>query len=374
MKYILENVKVLDFSRLLPGPYATEILVDFGAEVIKIEEAVKGDYLREYEAKEEEFGAAFASLNRGKKSITVNIHSKEDNKKLLKLIENTDIIVESFRPGVMKKAGLDYESVCNIKPDIIYCSISGFGQYGSMSLKAGHDLTYLSYSGLLDLMTKNIVDTKIEAIVPPILISDISASMNTIVAILAAYINKLKTGEGQYIDISILDSIYRNCMPLILPNYLASKEKPKFDNNTLYGAYANYSVYKTKDKKMISVAAIEWKFWKKFCDVIGHPEYVELIDDDDAMKKLRYYISEIILQKTQKEWMMILEDKDACVAPVVEIEDVKFVENLIKKKLLTGTIFLENPIRFSTIKKVSSKDVPRLGEQNDSLREEKNQI
>lgn len=374
MKYILENVKVLDFSRLLPGPYATEILVDFGAEVIKIEEAVKGDYLREYEAKEEEFGAAFASLNRGKKSITVNIHSKEDNKKILKLIENTDIIVESFRPGVMKKAGLDYESVCNIKPDIIYCSISGFGQYGSMSLKAGHDLTYLSYSGLLDLMTKNIVDTKIEAIVPPILISDISASMNTIVAILAAYINKLKTGEGQYIDISILDSIYRNCMPLILPNYLASKEKPKFDNNTLYGAYANYSVYKTKDKKMISVAAIEWKFWKKFCDVIGHPEYVELIDDDDAMKKLRYYISEIILQKTQKEWMMILEDKDACVAPVVEIEDVKFVENLIKKKLLTGTIFLENPIRFSTIKKVSSKDVPRLGEQNDSLREEKNQI
>ncbi|WP_251389683.1 CaiB/BaiF CoA transferase family protein [Mediterraneibacter agrestimuris] len=374
MEYILENVKVLDFSRLLPGPYATEILVDFGAEVIKIEEAVKGDYLREYEAKEGEFGAAFASLNRGKKSIAVNIHSKEDYKKILKLIEHTDIIVESFRPGVMKKAGLDYQSVCNIKPDIIYCSISGFGQYGSMSLKAGHDLTYLSYSGLLDLMTKNIVDTKIEAIVPPILISDISASMNTIVAILIAYINKLKTGEGQYIDISILDGIYRNCMPIILPNYLASREKPKFDSNTLYGAYANYSVYKTKDKKMISVAAIEWKFWKKFCDAIGHPEYVELIDDDNAMKELRYCISEIILQKTQKEWMMILEDKDACVAPVVEIEDVKFVENLIKKKLLTDNILLENPINFSTIKKVSNKDVPRLGEQNDSLREEKNQI
>lgn len=359
---MLEGVRIIDFTRLLPGPYATGILADYGAEVIKVEEPKRGDYSREYGTQVNGSSVMFNSLNRGKESIVANLYHEDEREFVLELIKTADIVIESFRPGFMKRIGLEYESVAHINPSVIYCSVTGFGQTGPFVNKAGHDLTYLSYSGLLDAMYKGMERRDSVDVVPPLQISDVGAAQNIISGLLIAYIHRLKTGEGQYLDISILDGIYSSCMQLILPEYMVTKRVPTVENNSLNGDFANYCTYRTKDNRFLSVAAIEKKFWRKFCEGIEMPEYTDLIEDDEKMKEVRKAVQQIIEERTLGEWMKKLEMEDACVAPVIKIEEIRSSKQVVERGLIDSKAAINNPLKFSTIKIKSRERVPSLGE------------
>ncbi|GAA0481811.1 hypothetical protein GCM10008986_03180 [Salinibacillus aidingensis] len=243
----LKSIRVLDLTRLLPGPYCTMLLADFGAEVIKVEDPMMGDYARAYEPKIDEKSAFFHSLNRNKKSICLNLKSPEEKQYFLRLVEETDIVVESFRPGVMEKLGLDYQTLRDINPGLIYCSITGYGQTGPYRDKPGHDINYISYAGLLNLMGER--DGK--PVVPAAQIADIGGgALPAAIGILLALIERGKSGRGQFVDISMLDGVL-SWLQILLPGYLTNHIEPERGKQTLSGALACYEVYQTKDDRWL---------------------------------------------------------------------------------------------------------------------------
>ncbi len=362
---VFDDIKIFDFTRLLPGPYATSFFVSLGAEVIKVEEPGQGDYMRQYGKITNGSNAAFNFLNRGKKSITIDMHNEAEKVKLKKLLLDADIIIESFRPGTMKKMGFDYESVKALNPSLIYCSITGFGQKGRLSNKAGHDLNFLASSGLLDILMKFDKEKKPEDYVPAIQISDISAALNAVNALLVALINRFKTGMGQYIDISITDGVYSNCMQLILPEYVTTHKEPDADANVLFGRHANYYIYDTKDNKKLCVAALELKFWKTFCEAIHRPDLIGFIYDNQKMILIKDEIQQILSQQTLSDWMDIFDNIDACVSPVVELNEISTSIQVSDHELVDSvTGFIRQPIMFSAIEMIMKERAPDLGEHN----------
>ncbi len=362
---VFDNIKILDFTRLLPGPYATSFFVSLGAEVIKIEEPVLGDYMRQYGQITNGSDAAFNFLNRGKKSITIDLYNETEKDRLKKLLTDADIIIESFRPGFMKKIGFDYETVKAANPSVIYCSITGFGQKGSLSNKAGHDLNYLASSGLLDILMKGDREKKPEDYIPAIQISDIGAALNAVNALLVALINRFKTGMGQYIDISIIDGVYSNCMQLILPEYVVSHKELDATANVLLGKHANYYIYNTKDNKKLCVAALEAKFWKIFCEAIDRTDLIGVIYDNQKMISIKDDIQQIIAERTLSDWMDVFDNIDACVSPVVEIKEICTSPQVLDHELVDNeTGFIRQPVMFSTIEMIMKERAPYLGEHN----------
>src|SRR5699024_6804551 len=227
----LESIRVLDLTRLLPGPYCTMLLADFGAEVIKIEEPTIGDYARSFEPAVDEDSAMFHSLNRNKKSVCLDLKSEEGKNTFLRMVDEADVIVESFRPGVMKRLGLDYETLKIRNPSIIFCSVTGYGQNGPYANRPGHDVNYLSYAGLLDLIGHP--DEK--PVIPAAQIADIGGgAYPATVGILIALFEREQSGEGQYIDISMLDGVI-SWLQMTLPNVLIGKQQPERGNEMLTG-------------------------------------------------------------------------------------------------------------------------------------------
>lgn len=217
---VLQSIRVLDLTRLLPGPYCTLMLADFGAEVIKVEDSVTGDYLRGFEPKLDADSAVFHSLNRNKKSICLDLKTEKERGYFLKLAETADVVIESFRPGVMKRLGLDYETLKQINPRLIYCAITGYGQTGPYKDKPGHDINYLSYAGLLHVMGEK----NRKPVIPAAQIADIGGGAYPAIAgILLALLEREKTGKGQLVDVSMLDGVV-SWMHMLLPSVFAERE------------------------------------------------------------------------------------------------------------------------------------------------------
>ncbi|WP_301110011.1 CoA transferase [Sporosarcina sp.] len=315
----LHSIRVLDLSRLLPGPYCSMLLADFGAEVIKIEEPNIGDYAREGLPKIDGVSALFHSLNRNKKSICLNLKAAEDKEQFLKLVKDSDVVIESFRPGVMERLGLDYETLKEINPGLIYCAITGYGQDGPYADLPGHDVNYISYAGLLNMMGKRNGEPQI----PATQIADIGGgSYPAAVGILLALFEREKTGIGQMVDISMMDGAI-SWMPTFLPNYLASEEQQKRGELDLSGKLASYAVYETKDQKWLSVGALEPKFWSEFCKTIGTEDFIhKLREPIDVQEQMKEEIQRILLQKTSAEWMETFQKVNACVSPVQSFEEM----------------------------------------------------
>src|SRR5699024_3738070 len=237
----LQSIRVLDLRRLLPGPFATMVLADFGAEVIKVEDPFLGDYARDFEPKVAGQGAMFHSLNRNKQSVTLNLKEAADKEKLIKMVKSSDVIIESFRPGVMKRLGLDYDTLKQYNEKLIYCAISGYGQTGPYKDKPGHDLNYIGYTGLLQLMGTN----DRPPIVPATTIADIGGGAQpAVIGILLALMHRNNTGEGQFIDISMTDGVL-SWLQSLLSGYLNAGDTPERGRQILYGCRADYSVYDT---------------------------------------------------------------------------------------------------------------------------------
>lgn len=316
----LQSIRILDLTRLLPGPYATMVLADFGAEVIKIEDPFLGDYARDFEPKVAGQGAMFHSLNRNKQSITLNLKEPKDKQRLLNMVKEADVIVESFRPGVMERLRLDYETLKQYNDSIIYCAITGYGQTGPFKDKPGHDLNYIGYTGLLELMGRS----DEAPIVPATTIADIGGGAQpAIIGILLALFHRNQTGEGQFIDISMMDNVV-SWLQTLLPAYLNANDKPKRGEQMLDGGRAYYNIYETKDNRYLAVGAVEPKFWSAFCEIIEREDLIERQEAPLAeQRQMQQEVQGIIKTKTLAEWTEIFEPIDACVSPILNFAEME---------------------------------------------------
>ncbi|MCW4033132.1 MAG: CoA transferase [Candidatus Bathyarchaeota archaeon] len=372
----LEGKVILDLCRMLPGPYCSMILGDLGAEVIRIEDPnyaysnpppfyQKGLY-RE---------SAFHSiLMRNKKSITLNLKKDEAREIFYKLTKRADVVLDTFRPKVMHKLKIDYETLSSINPSIICCSLTGYGQYGPYEQIAGHDLNYIGICGILDLNKERKIFGKEEEaripLNPGVQVADIGGGLVTAIGILGAIIERDKNPErrGQYVDISMTDSVF-SFIPLIAAYNFSNDMSDGI--NLLHGDFPFYNVYQTKDNKFISVGVIEEKFWREFCKGL---QRTDLIPKRFALGEEREELFKEIelefLQKTQKEWMEIFINLDACVMPVKsfaeacqdpQIKERNMVVEIDHPKL--GKIHnVASPIKYSRTPLTIRSIAPKIGQ------------
>ena len=303
----LSGILVLDLSRLLPGPYASMILADHGARVISIEDRrFAGEALKDN------------TVNRNKQHMTLNLKTPAGREIFYKLARSADVILEGFRPGVTERLGVDYDSLSEINPRIVYCSITGYGQTGPNRAIAGHDVNYLSIAGVLDL----IGEPDRPPSIPGIQIADMAGGgMNAVIGILLALYNREKTGKGQYIDVSMTDGSL-SLMSLVLNLQQFTGQPVRRGNAFLSQRYACYNTYETADGRHLSVGAVENRFWKPLCDYFGVPEYIPLQYDDSQRREIIAFFRKAFKAKTLAQWEIALKDVDACWAPVRQLPEV----------------------------------------------------
>src|SRR5438874_11709189 len=312
----LEGVFVLDFSTLLPGPLATLLLAEAGAEVVKVEPPGRGEEMRGHAPKWGHDGASFALLNRGKRSVALDLKDPTERNRLHPLVKRADVIVEQFRPGVMERLGLDYDSVAALNPMVIYCSISGYGQTGRKRDVAAHDLNYIGDAGLLALSMGDLS----RPVLPPALIADVAggaypAALN----ILLALEERRRTGRGRHLDVAMADNLF----PLMfwaIGQGLAAGAWPENGAGFVTGGSPRYGLYPTKDARMVSAAPLERKFWETFCDVIGLESEFRNDAKNPAATKAR--VAAIIASETADVWRSRFAGKDCCCSIVASLADV----------------------------------------------------
>ena len=303
----LSGMTVIDLSRLLPGPYCSMILADHGARVIAIES-------RQFIAD----GLFFNTINRNKEHMTLNLKKKEGQKIFSQLVEKADVILEGFRPGVVDRLGVDYKRVCEVNSKIIYCSISGYGQNGPFRDRVGHDVNYLSFSGVLNL----IGEPDRPPSIPGIQIADIAAGgMNAAIGILLALFAREKTGKGQYIDISMTDGMI-GFLPVALYFQQLTGKDPGRGDTMLSHRYACYNTYETADGRFLSIGAVENRFWKRLCDHLGVSEYTTLQYDDNRREEILDFMRSTFKSKTLDEWDAELAHLEICWGKVQTLSEV----------------------------------------------------
>ena len=325
----LDGLKILDFSTLLPGPYASLMLADMGAEVLKISSAGKYDLVQDYGARIEgtDISACQAWLGRNKKTMFLNLKTPEALQIVRQLIMEYDIILEQFRPGVMQKLGLGYDTLREINPRLIYCSLTGYGQTGPLRDAAGHDINYMSRSGIIShagrqeggpsLMNFQIADIAV-------------GSLNSVIGILAAVYRREQTGRGQYIDIAMLDG----CVPfnsLDGADFLVSGRQPEREGQLLNGG-CMYDYYETSDGGYMSVGALEPKFWAAFCRAIGREDLISGTVRPDNTPAVKEEIRGIFRTRTREEWTKIFSETDACVQPVLDLREALLEDEQIRAR------------------------------------------
>ncbi len=363
----LSGIKVLDLTRLLPGPYCTLMLADYGAEVIKIEEPGRGDYIRSRKPAIGGIGARHLTVNRNKKSVELNLKTEAGIEIFNMMARDADVIIEGFRPGVMEHLGIGYEQISKINPEIVYCSLTGYGQTGPYRLLPGHDINYAGYSGILSLNGE--ADGK--PVIPGVQIADIGGgSLMALSGILMALLHKEKTGEGQYIDVSMTDGAV-TWLYAAASDYFASGDVPKRGKNRLDGQFAYYQLYETKDGKFLSIGASEKKFWDRFCELIERPDWKELHDGDtEVQTKMKQDLTALFKERTKQEWLELLSYEETCVGPVNTIDELFRDPQLQAREMLceqnhpvAGRIKqIGFPIKFSKTPGKMLAHAPDLGE------------
>ena len=319
----LSGVLVVDFTTLLPGPLATLMLAEAGADVIKVEPP-GGENARFFPPFVGSESVAFAMLNRGKKSMALDLKNDADRARLDPLIRRADIVTEQFRPGVMDRLGLGYRQLQAVNPRLIYCSISGYGQSGPRVHEAGHDINYIGNTGLLDLQPGPVE----QPVVPPMLAADIAGgSFPAVINILLALRARDQTGQGCHVDIAMTDAMFTFTWAALALG-AATGKFPKPGEMWLTGGSPRYQIYSTRDRKLVACGALEPKFWAAFTAAINLPK--QFIDDARDPKATRGAVAELISAKTSDDWRPIFAAADCCTTIVVPLEeaikDPHFVE------------------------------------------------
>ncbi|BBO78400.1 CoA transferase [Desulfosarcina widdelii] len=354
----LSGITVIDLSRLLPGPYCTMLLADHGARVIALEDPRYRDS-----------GEFVAPVYRSKRHMTLNLKSGPGREIFFKLVKNADVVVEGFRPGVVKRLGVDYASVCRVNPKIVYCSITGYGQTGSMKHAAGHDVNYLSRAGLLDLMGEK---NRAPAI-PGIQIADlVGGGMNGALGILMALFHRERTGHGQQIDISMTDGMLGLLPAVQFFQALFGTEQTRGDT-FLAHRYACYNTYATADGRYLAVGAVENRFWQNVCDCIGKPEYGPLQYDESHREEIIAFLRSTFKDKTLDHWEREFDGLDVCVSPVRTVAealgDPLFSQREMIREMEGGTAALGIPVKFGETPGRIDSAPPTFGEHTDRVLE-----
>jgi crotonobetainyl-CoA:carnitine CoA-transferase CaiB-like acyl-CoA transferase len=314
----LHGIRVLDLSRLLPGPFLTMVLADLGADVVKIEDPRLGDYMRQFPPAKGGLSGRYLAVNRGKRSMVLDLKLPAGRDALLRMAGHADVVIESFRPGVMDKLGVGYAALAAQNPRIVMCSISGFGQTGPYVDRAGHDLGYIALAGVLAMGGP----AGGAPMMPGVQIADLAGgSLWGATAILAALVGRHRTGKGAHLDVSMTEGALA----------LASAELGNLDCGahptrgveTLNGGLACYGIYRTKDERYLAVGALEPKFWVALNQAIGRPPNVaELIGTPADQARTRAELAAIFATKTAAEWNTTLADHDCCVEVVTELDEL----------------------------------------------------
>ncbi|KGX84943.1 CaiB/BaiF CoA transferase family protein [Pontibacillus marinus] len=362
MEHMLKGMRILDFSHYIPGPFASMRLGDLGAEVIKVE-PLTGDLSRSATPHSNERDSVFHAYNRNKKSLAVNLKSKEGLEIVYDLIQHADIVIESFRPGVMKRLGLDYDTVSKWNPELIYCSLSGYGQEGVISQFGSHDINYMALSGMLS----QLKDRTGRPIHPSITLADLVGGLAATESILAAYISREKTGEGAYIDSAILDSML-SLTQLHMLNLQYADEHQGL--SSLNGELVSYSIYETADNRYVSFAALEPKFWKTFCEKVGREDWVSYqFIKKDSEDPFVQDIIQLFKSKTFQQWEEFSSQVDCCLTPIYEMEEVltkPYVkERMIQEEDSAGIVHVAS--RYHAQKNHREVWFPGLGEQTEGI-------
>ena len=321
MKGPLASLRVLDFTTLLPGPFATMMLADLGADVLRVEAPNRPDLVRLMPPFDGEISAWHGVLNRSKRSLALDLKKPGAPDIVRRLITDGgyDIVIEQFRPGVMDRLGIGYESLQAANPALIYCAISGYGQSGPLRDRAGHDINYLSLSGVMS------QSGRLEGGPAPlgVQLADVGGgSLGALVGLLAAVIHRQESGEGQLVDISMMDMMLA-WQAHIFSQYLVGKEEPKREASLLNGG-GTYDFYETADGRYLSVGSLEPKFWVAFCEAIGLPELIAKGYDLDPETKqsLKAELRDAIAARSLSDWIEVFTALDACVEPVLNVAEV----------------------------------------------------
>ncbi len=371
MALALEGIRVLDLSRLLPGPYCSMILADLGAEVIKIEEPNWGDPTRWTPPRRKDVSIAFLNLNRNKKSVTLNLKQPQGVEIFRRLAQRADVILEGFRPGVVDQLGIGYEDIRQLNPRIIYCSLSGYGQDGPYRHRSGHDLNYIALAGALGLTA----DEQGRPVIPAAQLADLGGAMAATIAILAALLARERLGRGQYIDVALLDAAL-GLLPVAAASVFAGQSLPVGGRFGLNGLFPFYSVYETKDGRYLAVAPLEPKFWQNLCQALGRPD---LSDKQFAQGEERQALFDelrrLFLTKSLNEWREILDRADVCCEPVLSLEEALHHPQIAHRQMVVqmthpdvGDVkFLTLPFKLSETPATIRTPAPRLGQHTEAI-------
>ncbi|WNG28393.1 CoA transferase [Cystobacter fuscus] len=319
----LSGLKVLDLSRLLPGPYATLVLADLGATVDRVEDPAGGDPLRQMPPLNDSGESAlFHGLNRNKRSLTLDLKSPEGRDAFLRLVRGYDVLVESFRPGVMERLGLGWDALHALHPRLIYCAISGYGQTGPDRLRAGHDLNYVARAGVLGYGGQQDGAPAF----PGVQVGDIGGgSLFALVGVLAALHERERTGQGRFVDVSMTDGALAFLhMHLAARLFLGDEAPPlRRGTDTLNGGFAGYGLYRTADGRYLSVGALEPKFFAGVCEVLGRPELLaDGYSPGEAGARVKAELTRLFSEHPLAYWMERFSGRDVCVEPVLEGDEV----------------------------------------------------
>jgi len=331
-------MRVLDLTHWMPGPYASLVLADLGGHVVKIERPGTGDPMRQLLSSSlERRPGLFALVNRDKKSLTLNLKASEGPKIFLELARGADVVLEGFRPGVMERLGLGYETLAAENPALVYASISGYGQTGPDCCRAGHDLGYIALGGLL-----NLTGTRGgPPVIPGLPLADLFGALWTVLGVLAALLERGASGRGRRLDVSMVDGI-TGLMALPLAEWRSTGQAPRRGETFLTGRQACYNVYETADGGYMTLAAIEPHFWEAFCRAVARPDWLPRQRGMDQ-QGLIAEVAAVFRAQTRAHWTGVFHEHDCCCEPMLSLEE-SFAHPQVAHRGLTAQGHLLTPL------------------------------
>ena len=368
----LAGVRILDLTRLLPGGYATLLMADLGADVVKVEEPGKGDYIRWTPPMVGEFSSGHIALNRNKRSLTLNLKSEEGRDVFRRLVPNFDVVIESFRPGVMDRLGVGWDVLRELNERLVYCAITGYGQTGPRAAAAGHDVNYTGYAGALSVIGPE----EAQPVIPGVQVGDLGGGgMAAAIAVLAALHQRSLTGKGDFCDVSMTDGVV-SWLSIHASEFFATGNVPRAERMHLSGAYPCYRIYPAADGYM-TVGALEPQFWARLCELLDRPD---LAGDAFAMGERRDEViddlAKLFSGRTRAEWMDVFGSEDVCVGPVNDFAEAFEDDQIVHREMVVetrlpsgeGVRSVGNPIKLDSLSgSTPQRPPPGMGEHTDEV-------
>lgn len=368
----LSGIRVLDLTRLLPGPVCTLHLADLGADVIKIEDTGAGDYARTLGAEPGKIAPLFAAINRNKRAMRLDLKQREGVEVFLRLVRDADAVVEGFRPGVVDRLGVGYAACCEINPRIVYCAISGYGQTGPYRDRAGHDVNYCSYAGFTD----QIGIAGGDPAIPNLQVADIlGGAVVPAMGILAALLDAQRSGKGRYVDVAMTEGVLAHNLQALAAVASTGKVHPR-GADFLSGREPCYCVYRTADGRHMAVGALERKFWERMCDVLRRPDlkacHWEIRTEPGARDAQwgKEQTSAIFASRPQAYWVEKFAGEDCCVSPVLTLEESIQDPQILARGMVVrdgGTLQFAPPLKMSEYEFAVDRPAPGAGQHTDEI-------